>query len=231
MTTLIVFDPAMCCSTGVCGPTVDPALATFAADLSWLAEQGVTVQRHNLSQEPKAFADNDVVHTLLAERGDHALPAVLVDGQLRSSGRHPDRSELAGWVQTGASSGGLDAVTRELVAIGAAVGANCEPCLKYHYNEARRLGVEPTVMAAAVDVAREVKEAPARSILKLAGKLLGTSAGTSGTASESPGETVTSSEAPTTSDGACCGGEPATSTDRELPMVNAVGAGSSGCCA
>jgi hypothetical protein len=38
MTKLEVYDPAMCCSTGVCGPEVDPALVTFAADLKWVAE-------------------------------------------------------------------------------------------------------------------------------------------------------------------------------------------------
>ncbi|MDA8360178.1 MAG: arsenite efflux transporter metallochaperone ArsD [Actinomycetota bacterium] len=96
-TTIEVFDPPMCCSTGVCGPSVDPALATFAADLGWLADQGVVVERHNLSQEPKAFADSSLVRELLAEHGDEALPAVVVDGALRSSGRYPSRSELATW--------------------------------------------------------------------------------------------------------------------------------------
>lgn len=61
MTTIEVFDPPMCCSTGVCGPSVDPALATFASDLDWIATQGAEVTRHNLSQEPKAFAENDRV--------------------------------------------------------------------------------------------------------------------------------------------------------------------------
>ena len=41
--TIRVFDPAMCCSTGVCGPSVDPDLARFAADVDWLQKQGVTV--------------------------------------------------------------------------------------------------------------------------------------------------------------------------------------------
>ena len=45
MASVEVFDPAMCCSTGVCGPSVDPALARFAADLEWLAGQGVAVAR------------------------------------------------------------------------------------------------------------------------------------------------------------------------------------------
>ncbi|MEX2621006.1 MAG: arsenic metallochaperone ArsD family protein, partial [Egibacteraceae bacterium] len=56
MVTVEVFDPAMCCSTGVCGPSVDPALARFASDLDWLGEQGAQVRRYNLGQEPGAFA-------------------------------------------------------------------------------------------------------------------------------------------------------------------------------
>lgn len=113
MTTIEVFDPPMCCSTGVCGPSVDPALATFSADMGWLADQGVVVERHNLSQEPKAFAENALVRELLAERGDEALPAVVVDGALRSSGRYPSRSELAAWAMGTGGAGALDAVTAE----------------------------------------------------------------------------------------------------------------------
>ena len=92
-----VYDPAMCCSTGVCGPKVDPALAQFASDLDWLAGQGVEVIRFNLSQEPGAFVTNPAVSQLLQQAGDSALPAVLVDGAVRSSGRFPKRHELAGW--------------------------------------------------------------------------------------------------------------------------------------
>jgi arsenite transporter len=60
MKTLEIFDPAMCCSTGVCGVDVDPALVQCQADLLWLAEQGVRVDRHNLSQNPQAFTTNPV---------------------------------------------------------------------------------------------------------------------------------------------------------------------------
>src|SRR5579883_1397331 len=48
-TSVLVYDPPMCCSTGACGPDVDPVLVRFAADLAWLQEQGVAVQRYNLS--------------------------------------------------------------------------------------------------------------------------------------------------------------------------------------
>jgi hypothetical protein len=52
--TIRVFDPAMCCSTGVCGPSVDPDLARFAADVDWLQKQGVKVERFNLSAPARA---------------------------------------------------------------------------------------------------------------------------------------------------------------------------------
>lgn len=93
--TVEVFDPAMCCSTGVCGPSVDPALARFEADLRWLAENGVDVTRRNLAQEPGAFVANPLVAAMLASGGDAALPIVLVDGKLRSSGTWSTRAELA----------------------------------------------------------------------------------------------------------------------------------------
>ena len=99
-----VYDPAMCCATGVCGPRVDPSLAQFASDLEWLAGQGVEITRFNLSQEPGAFVANPAMSQLLQQSGDSALPAVLVDGTVRSSGRLPTRRELAGWVGVDATS-------------------------------------------------------------------------------------------------------------------------------
>ena len=64
----------------------------------------------------------------------------------------------------------------ELVAIGAAIAANCEPCFKYHYGQARKQGVSREDMACAVTMAQKVKEAPARAILDLANRYLGCSA-------------------------------------------------------
>lgn len=92
-----VFDPAMCCSTGVCGPSVPPALSRFAGDLQWLAAKGVEVTRHNLAHEPQAFVASEPARRALTEQGDQALPLILVDGEAVSSGRYPYRSELAGW--------------------------------------------------------------------------------------------------------------------------------------
>ena len=98
----------MCCSTGVCGPEVDPKLVRFAADLKWLAEQGVTVERFNLAQTPIAFAENEVVRTALTDKGEAALPLVLVEGKVAVSGSYPTREELAGWLGLKAGCCGSD---------------------------------------------------------------------------------------------------------------------------
>jgi hypothetical protein len=92
--TIRVFDPAMCCSTGVCGPKVDPDLARFAADVDWLQKQGVAVERFNLSQQPGAFAERPVVKEALA-RGTEVLPLVLVDDRIAVEGAYPSRETLA----------------------------------------------------------------------------------------------------------------------------------------
>ena len=97
MTAIAVFDPAMCCSTGICGPSVDPKLARFAADLDWLKSRGVTVERFNLAQQPAAFADDAAVKSALQTLGDEALPLVKVNGKVKSSGVYPSRDDLAAW--------------------------------------------------------------------------------------------------------------------------------------
>lgn len=93
--TLQVFDPAMCCSTGICGPDVDTKLVQFAADLDWLKTQGVIVQRYNLSQNPAAFVENAAVSAALKENGEAALPTLLVNGKVAIAGSYPNRAELA----------------------------------------------------------------------------------------------------------------------------------------
>jgi arsenical resistance operon trans-acting repressor ArsD len=98
MPKLQVFDPAMCCSTGVCGPSVDPALPRFAADLEWLKSKGLQVERYNLAQEVAAFTSNPVVKHALNSRGSKCLPLLLLNGAIVAEGAYPTREELAGLV-------------------------------------------------------------------------------------------------------------------------------------
>jgi hypothetical protein len=95
MKTLTIFDPAMCCATGICGAEIDQKLVDFAADLDWLKSEGIEVKRINLSQEPALFAENEQVKTILQESGVEGLPVILADDEMQSFGQYPDRVKLA----------------------------------------------------------------------------------------------------------------------------------------
>jgi hypothetical protein len=97
MTSIQVFDPALCCSTGVCGVDVDQQLVGFSADVDWAKQNGAHIERFNLAQQPLAFAENAVVKGFLERSGAEALPLILVDGEVALAGRYPNRTELARW--------------------------------------------------------------------------------------------------------------------------------------
>jgi alkylhydroperoxidase/carboxymuconolactone decarboxylase family protein YurZ len=89
-----VYDPAMCCSTGVCGPDVDDSLVNFANDVKWLKSQGIEVLRYNLGQEPEKFKEQQAVLARLKTDGSGVLPIIVVNGQIVSEGGYPDRGRL-----------------------------------------------------------------------------------------------------------------------------------------
>lgn len=183
---LAVYDPAMCCSTGVCGPNVDPKLVQFAADLDWLKSQGVPVERHNLAQSPAAFATNATVKATLHKHGPDCLPLILVDHDVVSVGAYPNRVELAQCTGLSPSRSIYNEAIGELVALGAAMAANCLPCLQHHHQKARALGVSEDDMTRAVNTAMTVKKMAERETLKGADQLL--------------------SSAPDDGEGSCCCG-------------------------
>lgn len=93
-----IYDKPMCCSTGVCGPEVDPVLPQFAADLDWLKGQGHQVERFNLAQQPMAFVENKTIHQVLSTEGTESLPVIVIDGEIVSRKVYPSRETLAAWV-------------------------------------------------------------------------------------------------------------------------------------
>lgn len=98
MKTLQIFDPAMCCNTGVCGVDADQQLVSFAADIDWAKKQGAQIERFNLAQQPMAFAENAVVKSFLERLGQEGLPLILLDGEIALTNRYPRRAELARWL-------------------------------------------------------------------------------------------------------------------------------------
>ena len=119
MKNIQVFDPALCCSSGVCGVEVDPALVRFAADVDWAVKKGARIERFNLAQQPLAFAESPAVAAFLERAGAEALPVTLVDGELVLAGRHPTRADLARWA-------GLEHGAPVAVPVAAAASSCCD---------------------------------------------------------------------------------------------------------
>lgn len=95
MVKLEIFDPPMCCKTGICGSSDDPTLVYFASDLEWLRTKGVEVIRYGLTFDPDKFVANEDVTNLLKKEGKGSLPIMIVDGKLCSKCAYLSRKELA----------------------------------------------------------------------------------------------------------------------------------------
>ena len=93
MKTIQVYDPPMCCSTGICGTDIDPDLVNFAAMLSQLGTHDIKIERYNLGQQPMAFVQNPAVKALLDKEGAEALPLIFMDGTVYMKGHYPTHDE------------------------------------------------------------------------------------------------------------------------------------------
>lgn len=94
-----IFDPAMCCSTGVCGPGIDPELLRIATVIQSLQSRGININRHNLAEEPQVFITNTVVNKFLMDEGAEGLPVTLLDGEIVKRGVYPSNSDLETWLE------------------------------------------------------------------------------------------------------------------------------------
>jgi hypothetical protein len=89
-----IYDPAMCCSSGLCGPAIDPALVKMNDAILALKRQKVEVERYNLAQQTKLYMANKTVADLLHKNGKKVLPITFVNGALLKSGAYPSYEEL-----------------------------------------------------------------------------------------------------------------------------------------
>jgi len=92
-----IFDPAMCCSTGLCGVVVDPELLRVTTTINTLIKKGITVIRYGLSSEPQAFVDNKKVNEYLMKDEVEVLPITVVDGEVLKTKTYPTDEEFAQW--------------------------------------------------------------------------------------------------------------------------------------
>lgn len=99
MKRMSIYEPAMCCDTGVCGVNVDPELVRISTVINNLKKNGITIERYNLSSEPMAFVNNKKVKDALDENGADILPLILVDDDIVMEGRYPKNEEITELLQ------------------------------------------------------------------------------------------------------------------------------------
>lgn len=94
-----IFEPAMCCPTGLCGASIDPELLRVTTVLNTLKENGIEVDRFNLTSAPMEFVNNAAVSAYLKQFGPDKLPVVTVDEMIVIAGRYPTNEEFTSWLE------------------------------------------------------------------------------------------------------------------------------------
>ncbi|MDH6236692.1 arsenite efflux transporter metallochaperone ArsD [Cryobacterium sp. CG_9.6] len=103
MTSIRIYEPALCCESGVCGPDSDASLVTVTADVRRLKDLGADIERHNLATDPTAFTDDVGVRAFMHTVGSKGLPLTVVDGVTVATGRYLDREQLLDFAGLAAS--------------------------------------------------------------------------------------------------------------------------------
>lgn len=99
-----IFDPPLCCPTGLCGPVIDPALLDVQeAILKVSAEYDgrASVERYVLGQQPATFMQRAEVLARLKAEGVRVLPLTLVNGRVVKERAYPSYEALKAWIEQG----------------------------------------------------------------------------------------------------------------------------------
>jgi hypothetical protein len=97
------FEPPMCCTTGLCGPSVDERLVRLNEDLKRLQreEPTLTVERYAINQQPFKFRDNADVYKLVTSNGKKILPVTTVEGKVVKTTEYPSYDEMKAAIDRG----------------------------------------------------------------------------------------------------------------------------------
>ena len=99
-TKITIYETAMCCTSGVCGPSPDQTLIDLQDILGGITKSGVVVERYSITQNPKKFMENPKVIKLIQEQQLRALPITILNGNVIKVGSYPTREELQALLNT-----------------------------------------------------------------------------------------------------------------------------------
>lgn len=93
-TVVKVFEPPMCCPTGICGPTIDGKLADFNDLIERLKKENYVIERYSLTQNPDAFQNEEQVMAIIKDEQVEALPISVIDGEIIKKGAYPTDEDI-----------------------------------------------------------------------------------------------------------------------------------------
>jgi len=117
--TIEIFDPPMCCPTGLCGPSVDAALLHISeAILKVKAEFDgrANVERYVLSQQPAKYTGQPELLERLRAYGVSVLPITMVNGAVLKERHYPSYADMRKWIERGPVTAAGQDVPKEEVA-------------------------------------------------------------------------------------------------------------------
>ncbi|MEX1011679.1 MAG: arsenite efflux transporter metallochaperone ArsD [Balneolaceae bacterium] len=182
-TRIDIYDPAMCCSTGVCGPDVDDELIDFSNDVKWLKDQGLEVKRYNLGQEPEAFKSNPEVLSRLQKKGSQVLPLIMINGAIVSEGGYPDRRQFSEWLKLSSRTALQETPlhytqkVETLVALSASAAAGSHDTLQQLYQQGITLGLQREELVRAIQTGIDIRQQNLQETLQTANELIGVTTG------------------------------------------------------
>ena len=96
---IVIYDPPMCCSSGLCGPNPDQKLIDLQTSITELQKSGVEVERYIITQSPEKFKANPEVIKLIQENDLKILPVTTLNGKVTKTGSYPTKVELSAWLR------------------------------------------------------------------------------------------------------------------------------------
>lgn len=89
-----IFEPGMCCPTGLCGPSIDSEVLRISTVVNTLEKKGIAIKRYNLTSNTKEFVSNKIINELLSKEGENVLPVTLVEGKVEKKKAYPTNEEF-----------------------------------------------------------------------------------------------------------------------------------------
>lgn len=96
--TVKIYDPALCCPTGLCGVNIDPELMRIAVAIESLKKKGVIIERFNLRDHPQVYVDNKTINEYLRRESEAVLPITTLDGEVVLTRQYPSNQQLTKWI-------------------------------------------------------------------------------------------------------------------------------------